>query len=168
MSSGTGEMSLDLFVSDQRGVVQFHKSNVNSVKFSFTTGVYEEHTRQVYRFCVVNQVNANAAQPRDKDVARRVTLEVEEVVGEKASEGLAKQVQMDKVYQSFLTVSSEVNGVIEKMEELRAKEQKLSELNEITSAVILRISIVASLVTVMTGVVNFVSLKRFFKRKKLA
>eukprot|EP00177_Eucheuma_denticulatum_P006033 GFKZ01011005.1.p1 GENE.GFKZ01011005.1~~GFKZ01011005.1.p1 ORF type:complete len:237 (+),score=6.63 GFKZ01011005.1:202-912(+) len=182
VSSGSGEMSLDLFVSDQNGVVQFHKSDVNTVKFSFRSGSYPVHTRQMYRFCVVNQVHAGSANTMPGSVTRRVTLKVEPVYeGEMAgreqhqSDGsgtavsrLAKQGHVDKVYQSFLEVSNDVDGLIERMEELRAEEEMLTAANERTAGVILKISVVACTLTIATGVLNFLSLKSFFKRKKLA
>lgn len=81
---------------------------------------------------------------------------------------LAKQEHVDKVYESFLSVSNEVDTLIERLDELRAKEQMLTELNESTTVVILRISLVACAFTIATGVLNILSLQRFFKRKKLA
>lgn len=169
VASGQGEMTLDLFVSDMRGVVYFHKSNVDSVKFSFRTGHFPSHTREAFRFCVVNQVSANAAHPSAR-VVRRVTLEVETVKDrhDTSTSRLAKQDQVDKVYSSFLGVQNDVDDLIEKMDELRVKEQKLNDINESTSATIFRISLVACLFTILTGVLNFLSLKSFFKRKKLA
>lgn len=169
VASGTGEMTLDLFVSDARGVVHFHKADVGSVKFSFRTAPGPAHVREMYRFCVVNQVHPHAAGGAGRTV-RRVTLRVEEVQerGELTLGRIAKQEHVDKVYSSFLSVSSDVDGLIEKMEELRAKEQTLSEVNERTATTILRISLIACIFTIGTGVLNFLSLKTFFKRKKLA
>lgn len=170
VASGQGEMTLDLFVSDMRGVVHFHKSNVDSVKFSFKTGHYPMHTREAYRFCIVNQVSSNAMHQASGHVVRRVTLEVETVKEHQdpTTSRLAKQDQVDKTYSSFLSVQNDVDGLIEKMDELRAKEQQLSEVNESTSTTIFRISLVACGFTILTGVLNFLSLKSFFKRKKLA
>lgn len=168
VSGGKGEMSLDLFVSDMRGVVQFHKSDVNSVKFSFRTGSYQVHTTEQYRFCIVNQVHPDAAST--PDLIRRVTLVVDVVNKdrEEAVGRLAKEDHVEKVQESFSSISTDVDDLIGKMDDLRAKEQMLTELNEQTSKVIFRISILACLFTVGTGVINFMSLKMFFKRKKLA
>lgn len=170
VASGQGEMTLDVFVSDLQGIVHFHKSNVDNVKFSFKTGHFPLHTREAYRFCVVNQVSPNAIQQSSGRVVRRITLEVETVKEphDPTTSRLAKQGQVDQMYTSFLSVQNDVDGLIEKMDELRATEQVLSEVNESTSTTILRISLVACVFTILTGVLNFLSLKSFFKRKKLA
>lgn len=170
VSSGQGEMSLDLIVLDDSGVVHSHKSDVNSVKFSFRSGNYPHHTRQDYRFCIVTQVKTRGAEPAARHVTRRVTLEVDVAPDDTGGTvgRLAKQEHMDKVYQSFLSVSNEVDELIERMDELRAKEQLLTEANELTTKVILRISLVACAFTIATGILNVLSLQRFFKRKKLA
>lgn len=182
VSSGKGEMSLDVFVSDMRGTVFFHKADVNSVKFSFETGGTKvgtpHNTREKnegilypYRFCIVNQVNPHAASTQAHTMTRRVTLQIEAVVDEKdrySVVDLAKQEHADKVYSSFLQVSTAVDGLIEKMDDLRAREKILNAANAETSRTIFQISIVACIVTIGIGVMNFLSLKSFFKRKKLA
>lgn len=168
VASGHGEMKLDLFVSDSRGIVHFHKADVDTVKFSFKTSDNDPHSRETYRFCIVNQVHP-ASSTGAKRIVRRVTLSVEIVWERDVKLGrVAKQEHVDKVYASFLTVNNEVDGLIEKMDELRAKEQALTDVNERTASTILRISLVACLFTIATGVLNFLSLKTFFKRKKLA
>lgn len=162
-------MSLDLFVSDERGSVYFHKSDVNMVKFSFQTGSFQQHTMKPYSFCVINQVHKDSRS--NPGAIRRVTLEVEvENQDNRKTEAsrLAKQSHAEKVYTDFLSVSSDVDRLIEKMDDLREKEKALSELNEQTATTILRISVIACLFTIGTGVLNFLSLKTFFKRKKLA
>lgn len=168
VTSGKGEMSLDLFVTDPRGTVFFHKSDVNSVKFSFRTGSFQQHTTQKYRFCVVNQVHPHAVHAAD--VVRKVTLDVEAITEhrEKAISRLAKQDHADKLYADFLAASQLVDNMIEKMDDLRVSEQFLTDLNQSTATTILRVSMVACVLTVATGVLNFLSLKSFFKRKKLA
>lgn len=170
VSSGQGEMSLDLFVLDESGAVRFHKSDVNSIKFSFRSGSYPHPLRKDYRFCIVNQVKAHAAQPAARHVTRRVTLEVGVAPGESGGNTgrFAKQEHVDNIYESFLAVSGEIDALIERMDELRAKEEILTEANEQTTVVILRISLVACALTIATGVLNLLSLQRFFKRKKLA
>lgn len=171
VASGRGDMTLDMFVSDSHGTVHFHKSDINSVKFSFRTpatnsqGVYAPDD---YRFCVVNQVHPQAAA--SPGVIRRITLDVTHMSDRHSAEvdKLAKDEHAEKIFTTFSTVSSEVDEIIEKLDELRAKEQDLTELNENTASTILTISVLASFFTIATGFVNFFSLKSFFKRKKLA
>lgn len=168
MASGKGEMSLDLFVSDMRGTVQFHKQDVNTVKFSFKTGLFQSHTVQDYRFCVVNQVHPHSHST--PGAVRRVTLDVD-VARDKdvdSTSHLAKQEHADKIYNDFMTVSQSVDSIIEKMDELREKEANLTNINKQTTTTIFRLSMLACLFTVAAGVANFLSLKSFFKRKKLA
>lgn len=180
VSSGAGDMTLDLFVSDSRGTVQFHKSDVNSIKFSFDmphSAHHQQHQQhhynsyagtESYRFCIVNQVHPQASAP--KEVSRRVTLDisfVSDMHSEQVSK-LAKSEHAEKLFSTFASVSSDVDGVIRKLDELRARELELTQINENTSSTILTISVLASLFTILTGVVNVMSLKSFFKRKKLA
>lgn len=171
VQSGRGDMSLDMFVSDGHGTVHFHKSDINSVKFSFHTPATNSqgvHGPDAFRFCVVNQVHPQAAVA--PGVMRRITLEVTHMTEKHAGEidQLAKEDHADKIFSTFSTVSSDVDNLIEKMDELRVKEQELTEMNENTASTILSITLIASVFTVMTGVANFMSLKSFFKRKKLA
>lgn len=167
VASGRGEMRLDLFVSDAKGVVAFHKSDVNMVKYSFQTASYDRHTTSPYRFCIVNQVHARAAN--DGDLSRRVTMKVDVLHKSRAEQfsRLATKGHVSKIQESFQSVSDDVDRLIEVMDELRAKEQELTDLNASTTRTIVRISVVACLFTIATGVANFVSLKSFFKQKKL-
>ncbi len=169
IASGKGEMRLDLFVTNQQGVLAFHKSDVNAVKFSFQTGAYDRHTTQLYRFCVVNQVHGLSGMPPG-DVFRRVTMQIDVMSASRGNAvgGLATRDHVTKLQQSFHEVSGEVDRLIESLDELRAKEQQLTDVNANTSTMIVRISIIACLFTILTGVLNVMSLKSFFKQKKLA
>lgn len=183
VSSGIGDMSLDMFVSDSRGVVRYHKAEVNSIKFSFDMPNPADHQHhqdqqqqhynshvgtESYRFCIINQVHPEAAAP--KEVNRRVTFEITFVSDRHVEQmsNLAKSQHAEKLFSTFASVSSDVDGVIRQLDELRARELELTEMNESTSSTILTISVMSSLITVLTGVVNLMSLKSFFKRKKLA
>lgn len=168
VSGGSGDMALDLFVSDPRGVVYFHRAEANSVKYSFKSGEFDSRTTQAYRFCVVHQVHPNAATKTD--VSRRVSLDVK-VESEKSRvevDALAKRGHLSNVQEKFQDVYHEVDGLIQKMDELRMKEQTLSEVNEDTSRTVLRVTVLAAIFTIGTGVLNFMNLKSFFKQKKLA
>lgn len=168
VSGGNGDMSLDLFVSDPRGVVYFHRAAVNSVKFSFKSGTFDERQTQNYRFCVVHQVHPNSAARTD--VSRRVSLDVS-VETAKVKEDLkllASKGDLTRVQERFQTLYKEVDEIIGRMDVLREREKLLNAANEDTSRVVVRVTIVAGIFTIMTGVLNFVSLKSFFKSKKLA
>lgn len=168
VAGGNGEMSLDLFVSDPRGIVYFHKADANAVKYSFKSGPFEEHTTQPYRFCVVHQVHPNAAARND--VVRRVSLSVivESPAAREEVDRLAKGGHLTKIQERFNEVSSEVDVLIDRLDQLREQEHRLAEMNEDTSQTILRITIIAALFTIATGVLNFLNLTSFFKQKKLA
>lgn len=171
VAGGRGEMKLDLFVSDAGGTVYFHKSDVNALKFSFKTGVAPSHSKtgtQSYRFCIVNQVHPHSAAA--SNVARRVTLVVEALDKVRAGDmaKLATQGHVEKVQDKFGEVSRKVDEIIDRIDDLRVQEQALSDVNEDTSRMIMRISVLACLFTIATGALNFMSLKSFFKQKKLA
>ena len=168
VASGKGEMSLDLFVTDRHGTVFFHKTNVNSLKFSFQTADRDMNVMDTYRFCVVNQVHPHAVHAAN--VARKVTLEIDVVSKHQdaALARLAKQDHADQLYSDLLSASQQVDSVINALDELRKREQQLTDLNQGTSTTILRVSILACVLTVATGLVNFFALKNFFKRKKIA
>lgn len=176
VSSGHGDMTLDLFVTNIEGRVYFHKTDVNSMKYSFRTPSVpagHAHTdgrgdRDIYRFCVVNQVHPHAASR--SDVIRRVTVHIAYVTDRHNEEihKLAKEEHAEQVFTTFSSVTSDVDKLIDKMDELRERERELSELNENTAKSIVTISVLACLFTIITGVLNFFSLKSFFKRKKLA
>lgn len=169
IASGRGEMRLDLFVTDMNGVLAFHKSDVNAVKYSFQTGAYERHTTQQYRFCIVNQLKPRGTEP-GTEVFRRVTIKVNSISNSRGAEvgNLAKRDHVSKLQQTFHEVSNEVDRLIETMDQLRVDEQLLTDVNRNTTSSIIRISIVACLFTILTGVLNVMSLKSFFKQKKLA
>lgn len=169
IASGRGEMRLDLFVTDMNGVLAFHKSDVNAVKYSFQTGAYERYTTQQYRFCIVNQLKPRGTEP-GTEVFRRVTIKVNSISNSRGAEvgNLAKRDHVSKLQQTFHEVSNEVDRLIETMDQLRVDEQLLTDVNRNTTSSIIRISIVACLFTILTGVLNVMSLKSFFKQKKLA
>lgn len=168
VSGGSGDMSLDLFVSDPRGVVYFHRAAVNSVKYSFTSGSFDANAQQTYRFCVVHQVHPNSAARTD--VSRRVSLDVK-VDSASVKEDmklLASKSDVSRVSDKFQGLYQEVDELIGRMEVLRKAEAALSVANAETSRIVLRVTVIAGVFTVLTGVLNFVSLKSFFKSKKLA
>jgi emp24/gp25L/p24 family/GOLD len=168
VAGGAGDMSLDLFVSNPRGVVYFHKADASAVKYTFKSGAFEAHTTEPYRFCIVHQVHPNSAA--STDVLRRVTLtvQVETPASKHAISSLATKDHVAKAQQTFQDVSNEVDVLIAQLDDLRIKEQALSDVNDDTSRTIVRITIIAALFTVATGVLNFLNLKTFFKQKKLA
>lgn len=166
VSAGGGEMTLDLFVSSNHGAVVFHKQDVNSVKFSFETAEYQAHTLQSYQFCIVNQVHPHSHTT--PGTSRRITLKVEVNRHARESLQLAKQEHADKIYSEFSSVSESVHEVIEQLDELREKEKEITLTNERTTTTIFRLSLIACVFTIATGFANFLSLKTFFKRKKLA
>jgi emp24/gp25L/p24 family/GOLD len=168
VTGGTGDMTLDLFVSDHHGVVYFHKADANAVKYSFKSGSFEAHTTMPYRFCVVHQAHPHAAP--GMHVARRVSLSVrvDTPAFKEVVDSLAKGGHLSKIQESFQEVSNEVDALIARLDEIRVKEQTLTNINEDTSRTILRITVIAALFTVATGVLNFLNLKSFFKQKKLA
>lgn len=168
VSSGVGDMTLDLFVSDPRGVVYFHRAGANSLKFSFKAGEFDEHQTQAYRFCVVHQVHPNAAARTE--VTRRVSLNVK-VEGKGVQQevaALAKKGDVLQAQEKFQDVYREVDNIISRMDELRNMEDSLTEANESTSKVVLRVTFLAAVFTIGTGVLNFLNLKTFFRSKKLA
>lgn len=167
VSGGSGDMSLDLFVSDPRGVVYFHRAGANSVKYSFKAGNFGTAT-QAYRFCVVHQVHPNAATRTE--VVRRVTLSVK-VEGKGIQEevaALAKRGDVAQAQEKFQDVYREVDNIISQMDRLRDMEEALSSANENTSRIVMRVTFLAAVFTIGTGVLNFLNLKTFFKSKKLA
>jgi emp24/gp25L/p24 family/GOLD len=168
VAGGKGDMTLDLFVSDPSGVVYYHKADVNAVKYSFKSGAFQAHTTMPYRFCVVHQIHPHA--PPGTNVARRVSLsvKVETPAFKEVVDSLAKGGHISKIQESFQEVSNEVDALIARLDELRVKEQALTDINEDTSRTILRITIIAALFTIASGVLNFLNLKSFFKQKKLA
>ncbi len=165
---GGADMKLDVYVSNAQGVVAFHRTDVNAVKFSFSSGAFERHTTQPYRICVMHQITSGSAYPPSGKAYRRVTLSFEQATKVADTTALATRQHVDQVHQSFHEVSVAVDRLIEAMDDLRAKEQDLTDVNQDTTSVIVRISIVACLATILTGVLNFLSLKTFFKQKKLA
>jgi len=165
---GQGDMKLDVYVTNPQGVVAFHRMDVNAVKFTFKTSSFQEHTTQAYRICVLHQLERGRAHHAHHKAYRRITLEFE-MAREKASmKSLASKQHVDKLHQSFHEVSISVDKLIEGMDDLRMREQALTNVSSDTSSVIVRIAIVACLFTILTGVLNFMSLKSFFKQKKLA
>lgn len=168
VSGGVGDMSLDLFVSDPRGVVYFHRAGANAVKYSFKAGAFDERLTQAYRFCIVHQVHPNAAARTE--VTRRVSLSMN-VEGKGVQEevaALAKRGDVVAAQEKFQDVYREVDNIISRMDELRNMEDALTAANESTSKVVMRVTFLAAVFTIGTGVLNFLNLKTFFKSKKLA
>lgn len=166
---GGGDMRLDVYVTNPQGVVAFHRADVNAVKFSFQTAAYERHTTQAHRVCILHQADHRGAPAHG--AFRRITINVEvaKVAKDTGKSGsLASREHADRLQQIFRDVSADVDRLIETMDTLRVGEQQLTDINQSTSSLILRISVVACLLTVLTGVLNVMSLKSFFKQKKLA
>lgn len=164
---GQGDMKLDVYVTNPQGVVAFHRMDVNAVKFTFKTSAFQAHTTQAYRMCILHQLERGAAHSHSQTY-RRITLEFEQARAKDDLKKLASKSHVDKLHESFHEVSLSVDKLIEGMDDLRMREQTLTSINSDTSSVIVRIAIVACLFTILTGVLNFMSLKSFFKQKKLA
>lgn len=167
-SGGTSDMRLDVYVTNPSGVVSFHKADVNAVKFSFKSGTFEKYTAQAHRVCIMHQVDHRSSAPRG--AFRRVTLEIDVATSapDPTINSLASRQHADKLQQHFHEVSADINRLIETMDELRVGEGKMTSTNSSTSRLILRISVLACLLTVVAGALNVMALKSFFKQKKLA
>ena len=165
---GGADMKLDVYVTNQQGVVSFHRADVNTVAFTFVTGDFAAHTTAPYRVCVLHQTGAYTAHPPAGQVYRRITLDLAAVRRQADTSTLATKSHADRTIQSFHDVSLSVDRLIDAMDEIRAREQALSDVGTDTSTLIVRISLVASLFTILTGLLNFITLKSFFKQKKLA
>lgn len=170
VSTGRGgaDMKLDVVITNSKQVVVFHRAAIHTAKFSFTTGEYKSTTSQPYRICVRHQVPSYAARP-PTDIAayRRVTLSLHTPRTSQDIAKLASRAHVNRTSQSFREVSFSLERLLQAMHSIRSLEQHLSDIGNSTATLVVCISLLASLFTILTGVLNFMYLKNFFKHKKL-
>ena len=167
VSGGHGEMDLDLFVTDPRGVVFYNKQNLQSQQYSFRTGHYPQHTTQTFKFCVVHQIHHQAS--RASRVKRQVsfTIETKRQKGATRSSQVATGKQLETASERFSDIEVELDILLGDLDEMREHEQVISEIGTRTTKTILFYSLLSIVVTLLTGFLNHYYLRFFFKQKKL-
>lgn len=167
VSGGTGEMELDLFITDPRGVVYFNKQNMDTQKFSFKSGQFIKHTKQKYKFCVLHQVHQHAARmPR---VKRRVSfsVEIEQSRRAKKKAQVATGSQVDSAHEKLADLEDDLDTLLGEFDGIREEEQVITDIGTNTTSTILRYSVLSIAITLLTGFLNHYYLRSFFKQKKL-
>eukprot|EP00168_Porphyra_purpurea_P010986 TRINITY_DN2753_c0_g1_i2.p1 TRINITY_DN2753_c0_g1~~TRINITY_DN2753_c0_g1_i2.p1 ORF type:complete len:317 (+),score=71.28 TRINITY_DN2753_c0_g1_i2:247-1197(+) len=99
VAAGNGDMLLDLFVTDTRGVVVYHASNVATSAFSFVTSPPSAHSPRMalapYRFCFHHQAHPHEAHQPGWE--RRVTLTITRARTEPLVPGVARTAHVSAV-----------------------------------------------------------------------
>ncbi|GAB0497867.1 hypothetical protein MMPV_009204 [Pyropia vietnamensis] len=182
VADGPTAMSVDVFVSDSRGKVYFHKAGAVHEAFSFKTGPPprspygghdDPHALTPYRICA-----QHAPRPDDPSSgyrrgtsgtppSRRVTVSLTQGLSPVAREGLAKRSHVDSHVDRVRELEYQLQTVIGGIDDMKAVEADVLRKNDDTNLRVLWYSVAACGVMIGAGVYQVFYMKTFFKRAKL-
>lgn len=182
VADGPTAMSVDVFVSDSRGQVHFHKAGAVHEAFSFKTGPpppspygghEDPHAPTPFRICAHHA-------PRPDDPARgyrrgssgtppsrRVTVSLTQGLSPVAREGLAKRGHVDTHVERVRELEYQLQAVIGGIDDMKAVEADVLRKNDDTNLRVLWYSVAACGVMIGAGAYQVFYMKTFFKRAKL-
>lgn len=107
--------------------------------------------------------------PADYHVAQSTKIELDWSEGADATdwEAIAKRENLDAIHTELLRLEESIYSIHLELQHIRRKEETMRDLNELTNARVAWFSIGALLTCVITATLQFWSLRRFFKRKKV-
>lgn len=182
VADGPTPMKVDVFVTDSRGKVQYHKAAAVHEAFSFKTGPPpaspygghdDAHAPSPYRVCA-----HHAPGPNDPDSAyrrgsggpppsRRVTVSMTQGLAPVAREGLAKRSHVDSHVERVRDLEYQLQAVIGGIDDMKAVEADVLHKNDDTNMRVLWYSVAACGVMIGAGAYQVFYMKTFFKRAKL-
>lgn len=182
VADGPSVMKVDVFVTDVRGKVHYHKAGAVHEAFSFKTGPpppspygghEDPHSPTPYRVCV-----HHAPGPHDlasgyrrgasgTPPSRRVTVSLTQGLAPVAREGLAKRSHVDTHVERVRELEYQLQEVIGGIDDMKAVEADVLRKNDDTNMRVLWYSVAACGVMIGAGAYQVFYMKTFFKRAKL-
>lgn len=182
VADGPSAMKVDVFVSDARGKVHYHKAGAVHEAFSFKTGPppaspygghEDPHAPTPYRVCA-----HHAPGPGDlasgyrrggsgPSPSRRVTVSLTQGLAPVAREGLAKRGHVDTHVERVRELEYQLQAVIGGIDDMKAVEADVLRKNDDTNLRVLWYSVAACGVMIGAGAYQVLYMKTFFKRAKL-
>lgn len=165
--AGLSDMDIDLFVTDDRGVVVLHQSGLSHHKTTLDSPqkqllLHRQHFQDeaqgpavstpgfhTYRFCVMHQALPGQVGAQEK---RRITFAIRSA-NENAWK-LARGEHTNNMHSHIQKLEDEVSDLMGKMDALREKERLLTMTNETTSRFLTRVSMLTSLFVMIVGMLQ--------------
>jgi len=169
VAAGNGDMPLDLIVTDTRGVVVYHASNVATSAFSFVTSPPSAHSPRMalaaYRFCFHHQAHLHEAHQPGWE--RRVTVAVTRQRPETQVAGVARTAHVSAVEARMREVEDLVEGLVGGLD---AASEAASEVEEVQAKVrqwVWVMAVLGCVVIIGGGAAQVWYLRRLFTKKRL-
>ncbi|KAI0558440.1 emp24/gp25L/p24/GOLD [Gracilaria domingensis] len=128
-SSTTNPLDIDVFVTNERGVVVAHKAAVSDHKFTIP-GSAQTHSNPAlegYRFCFLNQIHPHQVVTKGET---RVSFNVRFGAGGKGVQRveLLKRDQIETTNDKIRNLEDDLNRVLVQMDDLKEQEDILSRI----------------------------------------
>lgn len=170
VAAGHGDMTLDLFVTDVRGVVVYHASNVISSAFTFVTSPPSSHSPRTalapYRFCFHHQAHPHEATHRP-GVERRVSVVITQERREPRVPDVATSAHVSAVETRMREVEELVEGLVAGLD---AAGQAAADVEAVQARVRRWVSgtaVLGCVVILGVGGLQVWYLRRMFRKKRL-
>lgn len=174
-SAGQSDMDVDLFVTDSRGQVVFHKSGLSHHRATFHTpdGLNNDVDANSYghaprfatfRFCVMHQILQGQVK---EAVERRIVFNVRSGSTKKENNDIAKFNDVDRANSHIRKLEEDILVLVDKMDVLREQERILTLKNESTSSFLTTVSSLTSLLVLGVGLLQFEMMQGVLKERKV-
>eukprot|EP00162_Nutomonas_longa_P009958 comp19607_c0_seq1/m.37500 comp19607_c0_seq1/g.37500 ORF comp19607_c0_seq1/g.37500 comp19607_c0_seq1/m.37500 type:complete len:220 (-) comp19607_c0_seq1:52-711(-) len=161
----TNAMKINVKVTDPTGVEKEYRQNVQeSTRFTFKS----ERTGD-YEVCFENKPAENASRYRDYVSSMKVKVSIHMKVGVEAKDysNIAKKEHLKPLEVELRKTLDTATSVTKMVEEMKAREEKMRDLNEETNSRVMWFSIMSIAILIALGIWQIYELKKFFIKKKL-
>lgn len=169
VAAGDGDMTLDLFVSDPRGVVVYHASNVISSAFTFVTSPPSAHSPPTamvpYRFCFHHQAHPHEAHR--PGVERRVGVIITRERNEPRVPGVATASHVTAVETRMREVEELVEGLVSGLDAASAAAADVEAIQNKVRQWVWGTAVLGCAAIVGGGAFHVWYLRRLFRQKRL-
>lgn len=169
VAAGDGDMTLDLFVTDVRGVVVYHASNVISSAFTFVTSPASSHSPRTalapYRFCFHHQ--AHPHEGHRPGVERRVAVAITQERTEPRVAGVATSAHVTAVETRMQEVEQLVDGLVTGLDAASEAAKDVEAIQARVRRWVSATAVLGCVVILGAGAVQVWYLRRMFRKKRL-
>lgn len=170
VAAGDGDMTLDLFVTDVRGAMVYHASNVISSAFTFVTSPPSSNSPRnalaPYRFCFHHQAAPHEVARRP-GVERRVGLIITRERHEPRVPGVATSAHVSAVETRMQEVEHLVEGLVSGLDAAGQAAADVEDLQARVRRWVLGTAALGCVVILGVGAIQVWYLRRLFRKKRL-
>lgn len=173
-SAGHSDMDVDLFVTDHKGKVVFHKSGLSHSRATIgpvldppeSHGSLTAYAPQyvTYRFCFMHQVVPGQVA---ENVERHIDFRVSSAPARREKEGLITFRDTDRSNAQIHKLEEEILLLVEKMDVIREQERFLTLKNDSTSRFLTTVSSLTSSLVIAVGILQLEFVQSILRQRKM-